>query len=87
MLTKALLESYKDTDEYYYSVYCLGKWGVLGKTVFDAKRVQERLQCVEKPIKTGYFTYNYDGLAITNIKWVTDRNGYINIYHVYNSPR
>lgn len=84
---KGLLESYKDTDEYYYSVYCLGKWGVLGKTVFDAKRVQERLQCVEKPIKIGYFTYNYDGLAITNIKWVTDRNGYIDIYHVYNSPK
>jgi len=84
---KGLLESYKDTDEYYYSVYCLGKWGVLGKTVFDAKRAQERLQCVEKPIKTGYFTYDYDGLSITNIKWVTDRNGYINIYHVYNSPK
>lgn len=32
------LEAFKETDEYYYQVYCLGQWGVTGKTVFDAKR-------------------------------------------------
>lgn len=83
---KTLLESYKDTDPYYYSVYCLGEWGVLGKTVFDAKKLSERLRELNKPLMTGYFTYNYDGQKITNIKWVTDKSGYINIYQMPNSP-
>lgn len=84
---KKLLESYKETDEYYYNVYCLGQWGILGKTVFDAKKLSERLQVIPKPIKTGYFTYDYDGLKITNIKWMNDRNGYINIYQLPDSPK
>ena len=75
-------ESYKETDEYYYNVYCLGMWGVLGQTVFDAKRINERLQVIKPPIKRGYFEYNYDGNRITNIKWVNDPNGYINIYRL-----
>lgn len=83
---KKLLESYKDTDEYYYNVYCLGQWGVLGKTVFDARAISRRLQEIKKPIKTGYFIYDYDGLKITNIRFVNDRNGYIKIYEVPNSP-
>ena len=84
---KRLLESYKDTDEYYYNVYCLGQWGVLGKTVFDAKKIQERLQTIQKPIKTGYFLYDYDGLRISNIRWQNDTNGYIRIYQVPNVPK
>ena len=79
---KKLLESYKETDEYYYNVYCLGHWGVLGQTVFDAKRINERLQVIKPPIKRGYFEYAYDGVRITNIKWVNDPNGYINIYRL-----
>lgn len=82
---KNLLESYKDTDEYYYNVYCLGQWGVLGKTVFDARRINERLQNLPKPIKAGYFTYNYDGNTISSIKWVNDPEGYINIYELPDS--
>lgn len=77
---KKLLESYKDTDEYYYNVYCLGQWGVLGKTVFDAKQINKRLQEIPKPIKVGYFSYEYDGVLIKNIKWVNDKNGYLQIY-------
>ena len=79
---KNLLESYKDTDEYYYNVYCLGMWGVLGKTVFDAKKINERLQNLQEPIKRGYFNYDYDGTKITNIRWVDDKEGYINIYRL-----
>ena len=60
---------------------------VSGSSVFNKEIIIRRIETIPKPIKTGYFTYDYDGLAITNIKWVTDRNGYINIYHVYNSPR
>jgi phage terminase large subunit len=83
---KRLLESYKDTDEYYYNVYCLGQWGVLGKTVFDARAINRRIQEIPKPLKIGYFEYDYDGLKITNIRFVNDRNGYIKIYEVPNSP-
>lgn len=84
---KKLLESYKETDEYYYNVYCLGQWGVLGKTVFDARKINNRLQLIPTPIKVGYFIYDYDGMKITNIQWVNDRNGYIKIYQVPNVPK
>ena len=76
------LEDLKRTDEYTYNVYCLGQWGILGKTVFDARAIQKRLESIPKPIKTGYFTYDYDGLHITNIKWVSDKSGYIKLYDV-----
>ena len=84
---KRLLESYKDTDEYYYNVYCLGQWGVLGKTVFDARKINERLQAIPKPLKVGYFLYDYDGLRITNIRWHNDTNGYIRLYQVPDVPQ
>lgn len=84
---KRLLESYKDTDPYYYDVYCLGKWGVLGKTVFDARAIQERLDKIPKPLRIGYFSYDYDGLEIKNIKWIPDKDGYIRIYQVPNVPQ
>lgn len=77
---KRLLESYKDTDPYYYQVYCLGEWGVLGKTIFDAEKVTKRIQTLNGPIKKGYFTYDYNGLQITNIRFVDDPKGYISIY-------
>lgn len=84
---KKLLESYKETDEYYYNVYCLGQWGVLGKTVFDARKINERLQTIPKPIKVGYFLYDYDGIKITNIRWQNDTNGYIKLYQVPDVPQ
>ena len=80
------LEDLKDIDEYTYEVYCLGKWGILGKTVFDARAIQKRLDLIPKPIKTGYFLYEYDGLKISNIRWINDRNGYIKIYQLPNTP-
>jgi phage terminase large subunit len=80
------LEDLKYTDEYTYDVYCLGKWGILGKTVFDARATQARLDTIPRAIKTGYFIYDYDGLKISNIKWVNDKNGYIKIYRLPNTP-
>lgn len=74
------LEDLKHIDEYTYEVYCLGKWGILGKTVFDARAIQKRLDAELKPLKVGYFAYDYDGLKITNIRWVNDRGGYIKLY-------
>lgn len=81
------LEDLKYTDEYTYDVYCLGKWGIVGKTVFDARVIQKRLESIPKPLKVGYFRYDYDGLKISNIQWVNDRNGYIRIYQLPNVPK
>ena len=80
------LEDLQYTDEYTYEVYCLGHWGIIGKTVFDAKAITKRLDVLEKPLKTGYFLYDYDGMKLTNIRWVNDKNGYIKIYQVPNVP-
>lgn len=75
------LEDFRETDEYYYMVYCLGEWGVLGRTVFPAKTVSERLQTVPQPVARGYFVYAEDDIGIHDIKWVDDdRNALINIY-------
>lgn len=80
------LEDLKYTDEYTYDVYCLGKWGILGKTVFDARAIQKRLEDIPTPLKTGYFVYDYDQIRITNIRWVNDKNGYIKLYAIPNVP-
>jgi phage terminase large subunit len=77
---KKTLESFKDTDIYYYNVYCLGEWGVLGKTYFNAEKVTNRITQVKEPIKAGSFIYDYDGLKITKVKWQNDINGFIKIY-------
>lgn len=82
---KQLLESFKDTDPYYYAVYCLGEWGVLGKTIFPAQIVQERLIAIRKlkPLRKGFFTYEYENQMIKDdtIKFVDDyETGYIQIY-------
>jgi len=77
------LEAFKDTDEYYYMVYCLGQWGVTGKTVFNAKAVGERLAEIGKPLQRGLFEYTEaeDGIRITGEpRWVEDRSGPVRIY-------
>lgn len=58
-----------------------------GQSVFDTEKILERLQVIKEPLKVGYFTYDYDGLKITNIRWVNDRNGYIKIYQLPDSPK
>ena len=57
-----------------------------GKNVFDTEVILERMSKLEKPIKTGYFLYDYDGLKITNIRWVNDKDGYIKLYQLPNTP-
>lgn len=74
------LEAFRWTDEYYYQVYCLGMWGVTGKSVFNAKAISERLQQNIKPIRTGLFTYSDDGLKLTDIQWTDDHAGCVRIY-------
>lgn len=57
-----------------------------GKNVFDTAVILHRLDNLPMPLKVGYFTYDYDGLKITNIRWVNDRSGYISIYQVPDNP-
>lgn len=57
-----------------------------GKNVFDTAILLNRLSRLDRPLKTGYFTYDYDGLRISNIQWQNDRDGYIKIYQLPNTP-
>jgi len=79
---KKTLESFKNTDLYYYNVYCLGLWGVLGKTFFNAEKVSNRISQLKEPIKVGSFIYDYDGLKITNIRWKNEQDGFIKLYEL-----
>ncbi len=76
------LEAFKNIDPYYYDVYCLGKWGVIGKGFFNSEKVNLRLEEIEAPYSRGYFEYDYDERyqMIKGFKWVPDRHGFIRIY-------
>lgn len=58
-----------------------------GTCPFDKEKIINRLQAIPKPLKIGYFTYEYDGLKIKKIQWVNDKNGYIKIYKAPNVPK
>ena len=77
-------EKYLDKDLLKQEYPCTPQEAFLlsGKNVFDTSVILDRLARLERPIKTGYFTYDYDGLKISNIKWVNDKNGYIRLYDV-----
>lgn len=47
------LESYRDSDPYFYQVYCLGEWGVMGRCFFDAGKISERLRQSAPPSGPG----------------------------------
>lgn len=57
-----------------------------GKNVFDTAIILQRLSEIKPPLKVGYFTYDYDQVKITNIRWVNDKNGYIKLYKLPNTP-
>lgn len=81
-------EKYIDKDLIKQEYPCSAREAFLlsGKNVFDTEVILARLARLQKPFMTGYFSYDYDGLKISNIKWVHDRNGYIKIYQVPDSP-
>ena len=74
------VESFRDTDPYYYTVYCLGQWGVTGRTVFPAQALSRRLQALGPPAAAGSFAYDYDGLRLTDLRWTEEAGGPIRIY-------
>lgn len=51
-----------------------------GTSVFNTQLVLSRIKQVKPPMKRGFFVYDYDGLHISNIRWVDDEKGYISIY-------
>lgn len=70
-----VLEGFKTTDPYYYQVYCLGEWGVLGKTVFDAQKLTARLMEIKHKLTVGRFeTVN------GKVTFIEDVNGFWTIY-------
>ena len=78
----ATLEGFQETDEYYYMVYCLGQWGVTGKTVFQGKAVAQRLDKLTAPLAQGLFEYRLepDGVHLSHIRWVEEAEGPVSIY-------
>ena len=76
------LEAFRETDPYYYQVYALGQWGVTGKTVFDAGAISRRLEELKGPVAVGLYEYDYDGLRITNIRWVDQEGGPVKLYRL-----
>lgn len=77
---KDVLEGYKKTDPYYYSVYCLGEWGVYGKSVFAAEAVAKRISELAEPFARGDFEYLYDGSVISGVRFDEKNDGCIRIY-------
>lgn len=51
-----------------------------GSSVFDNEIVLRRLQDAPKPVRTGRFEYDYDGLRISNIRFVDDAKGFVKVY-------
>ena len=81
-------EKYLDKDLIKQEYPCTPREAFLlsGKNVFDTEIILERLTRLPKPLKVGYFLYDYDGLRISNIRWVNDREGYIKLYQMPNTP-
>ena len=75
-----VLEAFKNTDPYYYQVYALGQWGVLGKSVFDAEAVSGRLLTIPDEQERGHFEYADYGTGIKGMRWIAEKNGWIRIY-------
>ena len=74
--SKSVLEDFRELDEYYYNVYCLGNWGVTGKCVFGSKAVNDRLGKITPPVSIGEFTGCGEGIW----QYVPMETGCVRIY-------
>ncbi len=70
------IEKYKDIDKYYYDVYALGNWGVLGNLVFT-NWVVDDLSGIKDSFNTYYygldFGYTNDPTAIVKVALKDDK--------------
>ena len=69
------LERFRETDPYYYQVYCLGQWGVLSQTIFHREILMRRLTDRKEPERRGRFGYQYDGVSITGAAFEDAEDG------------
>lgn len=74
------MEDLKKYDEDEYNIYALGYWGVSGGTYFDKHNINKRILNPSPILKQGDFEFDYDGLSITNIRFVESYNGAVRIY-------
>lgn len=76
------LESYRVSDPYYYQVYCLGEWGVLGRTVFHQGNVMERLAHLAPPVDRGEFLFSgaHGLIDPGSIRFFSQDQGSISVY-------
>ncbi len=80
------LESYRDSDPYFYQVYCLGEWGVMGRSIFDAGKLSRRLGELEGPLRRGEFVFSTayrDGRARidrASIRFADQPEGFVSVY-------
>lgn len=84
---KRTLEALKEQDPYYYMVYALGEWGIVGNTVFSGEIVTNRIGYLRKNsklLKRGSFVYEYvnERIVDSSIKFIEDENGYVAIYEM-----
>lgn len=84
---KKVLEKFRFTDPYFYQVYCLGEWGVTGKTVFPAMILAERLRYLQSAgirerALLGAFDVAESGEQIdyTTSKFTASDAGFIRVY-------
>ena len=80
---KSVLEGYRFSDPYYYQVYCLGCWGVYGKTVFNPVEVSRQIAARKKvpPEAEGFFNCRMEKNRIESFQWTEEQGGYIRIFH------
>ncbi len=82
------LEGYRESDPYYYQVYCLGEWGVLGRSVFHAAKAAKRLSEVPGPVERGAFVFGtgYDEqigrvlILQETVSFVQNEGGCVSVY-------
>lgn len=75
---RRVLEAFRETDEYYYTVYCLGQWGSTGKSVFRAAEIRARLAQHISPLRTGFFETLGDRL--TDAVFRDSEEGFVKVY-------
>lgn len=56
-----------------------------GKCLFDKVKVINRIQQLKKPLKTGYFEYDYNGIQISNIRFIESNSK--KVVEIYELPK
>ena len=76
-----VLESFRETNPYYYDVYALGRWGVTGRSVFDARALTARLESMPVPSLCGEFEWECDSAErISEWRLCEREGGILRIY-------